>query len=275
MKLFKLIFYDLDFKLEQEEIFIARLSDFGFDSFQILDDKIYGFIESENFKESLLNDYLLLHDYPISYKITELEDKNWNSVWESDYKYVEINDICVVKAPFHKLNKKYDYEIIISPKMSFGTGHHETTQLMMISMMMFDFNKKIVLDVGSGTGVLSILSSLMGAKYIFSIDIDENAKINCDENKLNNGCLNIYSLCTDVSGLDNKCFDIILANLNKNIIIHESSYYIKKLKQNGLLILSGFFKNDTDSIMKPFSKSLKLISKKNKNEWQCLVFLKP
>ena len=169
---------------------------------------------------------MLLHDYPISYKITELEDKNWNSVWESDYKYVEINDICVVKAPFHKLNKKYDYEIIISPKMSFGTGHHETTQLMMISMMMFDFNKKIVLDVGSGTGVLSILSSLMGAKYIFSIDIDENAKINCDENKLNNGCLNIYGLCTDVSGLDNH-FDIILANLNKNIIIHESSYYIK------------------------------------------------
>ena len=274
MKLLKLIFYDLDFKLQQEEIFIARLSDFGFDSFQILEDKIYGFIESENFKELFFNDYLSLHDYLISYKITELEDKNWNSVWESDYKYVEINDTCVIRAPFHKLNKKYDYEIVISPKMSFGTGHHETTQLMMISMMMFDLNNKIVLDVGSGTGVLSILSSLMGAKYVFSIDIDENAKINCDENKLNNGCLNIYSLCTDISGLDNKGFDIILANLNRNIIVSESSYYIKKLNQNGLLILSGFFKNDSDSIMRSFTNRLKLISKKNKNEWQCLVFLK-
>lgn len=274
MKLLKLTFYDLDFKLQQEEIFIARLSDFGFDSFQILEDKIYGFIECENFKESFFKDYLSLHDYLISYKITELDDKNWNSVWESDYKYVEINDTCVIRAPFHKLNKKYDYEIVISPKMSFGTGHHETTQLMMISMMMFDLNNKIVLDVGSGTGVLSILSSLMGAKYVFSIDIDENAKINCDENKLNNGCLNIYTLCTDISGLDNKGFDIILANLNRNIIVSESSYYIKKLNQNGLLILSGFFKNDSDSIMRSFTKGLKLISKKNKNEWQCLVFLK-
>ena len=274
MKLLKLTFYDLDFKLEQEEIFIARLSDFGFDSFQILEDKIYCFIEIENFKESIFNDYLSLHACPTSYKITQHEDKNWNSVWESDYKYVEINDICVVRAPFHKLNKKYDYEIVISPKMSFGTGHHETTQLMMTSMMMFDFSDKLVLDVGSGTGVLSILSSLMGAKYVFSIDTDENAVINCDENKLNNGCLNIYTFCTDVFGLDNKVYDIILANLNRNIILNESHYYIKKLKQSGLLILSGFLKNDMDSIIKPFTKNLKLIYKKNKNEWQCLVFLK-
>ena len=197
------------------------------------------------------------------------------ALWESCFDPIVISNVCCVRAPFHSLDKSYDFDIIISPKMSFGTGHHATTFLMLKKILSFTLNSKSVLDVGAGTGVLSILSKKMGASKVTALDIDSNAYENSLENIRLNNCSNISVVCGDVFSIDDATFDFLFANINKNVLIKEIEVYTKFLKKEGLLILSGFFDSDFDSIhQQALASNLILKSQDSKNTWQCVVYSK-
>ena len=213
----------------------------------------------------------LLHQTKINYSFKDIEKKNWNANWEQSFSPVKINSHCIIRADFHKEDKNIKHEIIITPKMSFGTGHHETTFLMLNEIFNINVSKLNILDMGSGTGVLSILSSKLGAKTILAIDIDEWAYENSIENSLLNNTNNIKFLKGDISLIENKTFDCILANINRNIILRDLVKYYKLLINGGKLLISGFLVEDFDLVYKKINKiGFKLINKKNKNKWLML-----
>jgi ribosomal protein L11 methyltransferase len=242
------------------DIFISALADEGYDSFEETPNGFKAFVQKDLFKEEVVS--ALKEQYQneveLSYSVEDLPDVNWNANWESSFSPIEVGDWCVVKAPFHTIAKKFKYEIIIEPKMSFGTGHHQTTFLMMQEMKDIDWQNKRVLDMGSGTGILAILAEKMGTKDIVAIDIDEWAYENCVENLEKNNCSHIEVLKGDVTAIDNKGFDIILANINRNILLADMEAYVKSLRKNGLLFMSGFLLQDVE-VLKEKIASLGLV----------------
>ena len=210
-------------------------------------------------------------DVVSSFSISELENKNWNARWEDSFDPVHVTDNCVVRADFHTSFPEKKYDIIITPKMSFGTGHHATTSLMMRQMSQLDFSSKFVLDVGSGTGVLSILASKKQAKHIIAVDIDEWAYKNSQENILLNSVSNIELIQGDISAIKDKVFDILLVNINRNIILSQISTYYNLMKSYADILLSGFFVDDMNLILNKTEQiGFELICSENKNEWQLL-----
>ena len=266
----------LHFKLERisdalREIIIARLFSSGFEGFLETDNGVVAYIPAHLYKRQNIDDFRLSEDPAFRDMIIEEDfiiEKNWNELWEKSYEPVIIDNICLIKAPFHKNTPSYQYEIIIEPKMSFGTGHHETTALMIKEMLEINFNGKKVLDMGCGTGILAILASLRGAAGVTAIDINEWAYKNAVENAEKNGISNISVYKGDVSIVSDDKFDIILANIQLSVILDDIKYYRTLLDSEGLLILSGFLKPDLAKIKKQcFKYSLKYISFKEKNNW--------
>ncbi|WP_109299440.1 50S ribosomal protein L11 methyltransferase [Aquimarina sp. AU474] len=251
------------------EILIAELGYVGFESFVETEDGVNAFVQKEDWKEGLLDDIHILrsNEFKIEYTSEEIEQVNWNIEWEKNFKPIIVDDICSVRAPFHeKPDTKYD--IVIEPKMSFGTGHHETTHMMIQHILKMDLKGKKVLDMGCGTGVLAILTEIRGASQIEAIDIDNWCYLNTIENVERNNCSHISAFEGDVTLIQGRNYDVVIANINRNILLHDIQYYAKSLKANGKLFLSGFYSDDLDMITAECLKhNLHFIDHSSRNNW--------
>ena len=255
------------------DILVARLNEINYETFSLEENILKCYIKTSVIQKNDTIDIILSlsQQTKINYSFKDIEKKNWNANWEQSFSPVKINSHCIIRADFHKEDKNIKHEIIITPKMSFGTGHHETTFLMLNEIFKINVSKLNILDMGSGTGVLSILSSKLGAKTILAIDIDEWAYENSIENSLLNNTNNIKFLKGDISLIENKTFDCVLANINRNIILRDLVKYYKLLINGGKLLISGFLVEDFDLVYKKINKiGFKLINKKNKNKWLML-----
>ena len=221
------------------DILLAELGELGFDSFVETEDGLQAYILEEYYKEDLLKYVFVLNnpEFEITYNTKTIEQVNWNAEWEKNFTPIVVSDNCRVRAPFHdKGNEEYD--IIIEPKMSFGTGHHATTHMMIQHILKDDFIGKKVLDMGCGTAVLAILAEMRGAEPLDAIDIDEWCYLNSIENAERNNCTKITVEQGDASLLSNRKYDIIIANINRNILLNDMKTYAKCLSKDCLLYTS-------------------------------------
>ncbi|WP_340076622.1 50S ribosomal protein L11 methyltransferase [Leptobacterium sp. I13] len=257
------------------DILIAELGAVGFESFVENESGILAYVQKEVWKEGILKAITILKNpaFQIQYNYKEIEPTNWNAEWEQNFHPIEVDGICIIRAPFHK-TPKTRYDIVIEPKMSFGTGHHETTHMMIQHLLQTDMNNKRVLDMGCGTGVLAILAAKKGAVQIDAIDIDNWCYLNSLENIARNQCgyINIYE--GDASILKNKKYDIIIANINRNILLQDIPVYVKNLDKEGILFLSGFYEEDISVISEKCKQhGLMLQDKIKKNSWVALKYV--
>lgn len=257
------------------EILMAMIADMGFESFDTTETGFTAYIKEEESQLVNLND-LTYEDFSYSFSIESIAQTNWNAEWEKNFEPVTVGNLISIRAPFHTENKNVAHEIVIMPKMSFGTGHHQTTQLMCAGMFECDFKNKRVLDMGCGTGVLAILAKLLGAKEILAIDIDEWSVENSIENCAVNNASGVVVKKGDIDLIVNENnFDIIIANINKNILKAHLPTYSQKLNAGGKLFLSGFFTTDADELTELAKKhEFKIETSKSKDEWNMLLFEK-
>ncbi len=258
------------------EILIAELGNVGFESFVENENGVTACIPKTDWNSSILNDIFILSsdEFQIEYNQKEIAQTNWNSEWEKNFNPIVVDDLCTVRAPFHEKSKT-KYDIIIKPKMSFGTGHHETTHLMIQHLLKLDLEDKKVLDMGCGTGILAIFSEMKGAKPIDAIDIDNWCYENSLENVERNNCSNISVFEGDASLLINKKYDVIIANINRNILLNDIKTYTNCLNDNGILLLSGFYQEDIPIIDTEVSKyDLKIDIILERNNWVAVKYIK-
>ena len=254
---------------QQSEILIAELSEINFDAFEENENQLSAFIKEESFNEEELNN--ILRPKGISYKRSLIQDTNWNAKWESEFEPIVIEDFVAVRASFHPPIVNVKHEIIITPKMSFGTGHHATTWLMLQQMQHIDLTNKTVLDFGTGTGILAILAKKLGAKKVVAIDNDEWSINNAKENFISNDCADIILHQKDTPE-DLGAFDVVMANINLNVITAN----INALKNiSHQLLLSGFLNTDEKLIIKHFSSSgFTHIVTEGKDNWISMLLTK-
>ena len=258
------------------EILIAELGYAGFESFVEHTNGVTAYIQKNEYHPNILDDVQLLKNdaFSIQYNSEEIEQVNWNAKWEENFHPILVDHRCAVRAPFHE-KTDVEYDIVIEPKMSFGTGHHETTHMMIQYILDTDFVKKSVLDMGCGTGVLAILAEKRGAARIDAIDIDEWCFLNSLENCERNSCQKINVSKGDVQLLKGKSFDVIIANINRNILVNDIPQYASCLNPKGLLFLSGFYEQDIPLIEEMcVQHELGLEAQISKNDWVALKFKK-
>jgi ribosomal protein L11 methyltransferase len=254
------------FDQQQKEMFIAVLTEMGYEGFEEDAGSLKAFIVEKNFKGAELKK--LLKD--ISYSVSVIEEKNWNEEWESNFQPVVIDDFCAIRAEFHQPIKNVEHEIVITPKMSFGTGHHPTTEMMIRMMRGIDFKDKKVFDFGTGTGILAILSEKLGASEITAIDNDEWSIVNAEENFRQNNSTKIKIEQTSSIAANEK-FNIILANIIKTVILDNMQSMAERLTQDGIILLSGLLIEDEKEIESTAKmKNLVLQNKIQKGSWICL-----
>lgn len=263
---------------EFTEILIAEVAETGFDTFQETATGFEAFAEQEHYDGGLLEEIRQRynHIHILKFEFSRVEKENWNEQWEKSFNPVIVEDKCIVRAEFHKIEKDYPYEIIITPKMSFGTGHHATTWLMLKLQMETDHTGKRVMDAGCGTCILSIMAEKRGAAFTEAFDIDEWSTVNGKENLENNSCSRIRLRQGTVRTLFfDEHFDIILANINKNILLDEIKDYSIHLKKNGILLLSGFYTSDVQDLAKRAEKfNLKFERQIEKDGWCAMTLCK-
>lgn len=260
------------------EIVVAELGEFGYNSMMETDSGVEGYIEKENFSEediqALVAKYADLTE--ITFEVEEMVSRNWNEEWEKNYDPITVEDLCRVRATFHEPDPSFKQEIIINPRMSFGTGHHATTYLMLKTQMELDHSGKRVLDAGCGTAILAIMAEKLGATEVIAYDNNSWSTENAPENVGLNNCKTIAVMegTIDTLGLDGT-FDIILANINKNVLLDEMASYSRYLKSGNTLVLSGFYDYDVEDIVsKAEENGLTFVSKKERNNWMAVVFHK-
>ena len=273
------VYLEYDFKLHPlqpaSDILIAQLGEVGFESFVENEEGIQAYIQKEDWYGDILATVQILGDprITVAYELREIEQENWNETWERNFNPIEVDGQCVVRAPFHK-SADVPFDIVIEPKMSFGTGHHETTHMMLQFILDTDFEGKSVLDMGSGTGVLAILASMRGADLVTAIDIDNWCYLNAVENVERNGRSNITVLEGDSGLLDGKEYDVVLANINRNVLLGDIPVYGRCLSEKGTLILSGFYTEDIPLISEKCSEvGLKLEKSLEKNNWVAVKYV--
>ena len=256
------------------EILIAELAEVGFDSFVDTPMGIKAYIPKDSWNEHILQDIYLLSnpEFTISYQITEIEQVNWNEEWEKNFSPIVVEDLCTVRANFHPVpNTRYD--IVITPKMSFGTGHHETTYMMLQQLLPLSLEGAKVLDMGCGTGILAIMAALRGAHDITAIDIDPWCVENATENVQQNDCSFITIKEGDVSLIAGEQYNLILANINRNILLSDISAYTQALLPQGLLLVSGFYEEDLPAIKEKCQEvGLTYLSHIERNRWVSAKF---
>ena len=272
------VYIEFKFNIEPREpfsdILMAELGELGFESFVETESGVLAYILESDWQEGMLDDLFVLQnsETSISWTKKNIAQQNWNAEWEKNFHPIHVDGVCMVRAPFHP-SEHVEYDIVIEPKMSFGTGHHETTYMMLKRMLDIDFSGKTVLDMGCGTGVLAILAEMKGANHVEAIDIDEWCYINTKENIERNQCKNIDAFQGDVGLIKGKMYDVILANINRNILLKDIPAYGKSLKKGGILLLSGFYNEDLNRI-KDACASIKLdfIDNLEKNNWVAALF---
>ncbi|MFV0237827.1 MAG: 50S ribosomal protein L11 methyltransferase [Flavobacteriales bacterium] len=258
------------------EILIAELSLIKFDSFSETKTGLQAYILAENEDKDALENLQIIQnkDFLISYTRNVIDPINWNEEWEKNFDPIEVADQCYVRATFHKPKPMYPYEIVINPKMSFGTGHHETTYMMLQQILHHNMKKKHVLDMGCGTAILAMLSKMKGADFVKGIDIDKWAIENAIENIKRNK-LDISLTQGTATLLKPETFDVILANINRNILLQDATHYIDALTTDGVLFLSGFYLEDLPIVCECFEKNgVNFVSYKEKNNWVSAHFKK-
>jgi ribosomal protein L11 methyltransferase len=252
---------------ELKDILIAELSAQGFEGFEETEDGLKAFITSALYDEKALQE--LAGERNAGFNKTIIGETNWNEVWEANFEPVIVDDFVAVRADFHKPVAGVTHEIVVTPKMSFGTGHHATTLMMLQQMREVDFKDKSVLDFGTGTGLLAILAERLGAKKIIAIDNDDWSIENAKENIKNNGCSSIMLQKADSPQMD-ETFDIVLANINRNVIVGNFHFLTSQLAMGGTLLLSGILKEDGDVIFhKTDEYSLHIIQTSVRDNWLC------
>lgn len=263
---------------EFSEILQAEIAEAGFDTFMEIENGFEAYAEQETFNKEALQEILQRYTAftPITFYQDKIEKKNWNEEWEKNYEPVIVDDRVIIRASFHQPAKSYPYDIIITPKMSFGTGHHQTTHLMVKTQLEMDHKNKIVMDAGCGTAVLAIMAAKLGAKKVEAFDIDEWSVINGKENAEINHASNINIRQGKISDLKfDDDFDIILANINKNILLQEMHQYAAYLKPGGLLLLSGFYEKDIPDLLQSSTQyKLRQVTAHERESWVSLLLLK-
>lgn len=254
-----------DISQEQSDLLIALLNEIGFEGFEEGNNNLKAFIPTADFNESVLDENI--RSFQASFSQTTIEETNWNKVWESNFEPVIIDDFIAIRADFHEPVSSVQHEIIITPKMSFGTGHHATTYMMMQQMRELDFRAKSVFDFGTGTGVLAILAEKLGAKKVIAVDNDEWSIANANENIKRNNCAAIHLRNADNAQIKEE-FDIILANINKNVILDNLEFISKQLSPGGVILLSGLLTGDEQEILVKCNKiGLKFDVKAERYNW--------
>lgn len=257
------------------EILVAELGELPFESFVESEFGVTAYIQKQLWNENILEDLQILHssEFVISYTVEEIEQVNWNEEWEKNFEAINVNGICHVRAPFHpKTDAQFD--IVIEPKMSFGTGHHETTHMMIQHLLEMDVAGMKTLDMGCGTAILAILAEMKGAKPIDAIDIDNWCYLNSIENAERNNCKNITVYEGDAALLKDKKYDLIIANINRNILLNDMQSYVDCLNPNGTILFSGFYQEDIPFIdASCVEKGLTYVKKIERNNWVSLKYV--
>jgi ribosomal protein L11 methyltransferase len=267
------------FKVEPKElgseILVAELGEKPFESFIETEFGVTAYIQKALWTEDVLEDIFILTspEFTVSYTIEEIEQVNWNEEWEKNFEAIDVDGICHVRAPFHEKTDA-QYDIVIEPKMSFGTGHHETTHMMIQHLLETDVTGKKTLDMGCGTAILAILAEMKGAQPIDAIDIDNWCYLNSIENAERNNCKHITVYEGDAALLAGRNYDVIIANINRNILLEDMQQYVDCLNPGGTLFLSGFYEEDIPVIDASCTeKGLTYVKKHQKNNWVALKYV--
>jgi ribosomal protein L11 methyltransferase len=257
------------------ELLIAELSEVGFDGFLEGEDGFEAYAEEGSYDPASVEEIKKKYEQfaPLTFSFSKVEKRNWNEEWEKSFSPIVVEDTCLIRASFHKADRDYPYEIVITPKMSFGTGHHQTTWLMVRNMLHIDHASRKVMDAGCGTAILSILASKLGATEIDAFDIDDWSVENGNENIEVNGCHNIRIQQGTIREVElNAPYDIILANINKNVLLDELGVYAEHLAGNGQLLLSGFFTLDIPDLLAEAGRhGLREVRRDERETWAALL----
>lgn len=260
------------------DILSAMLAEIGFESFVRGEDALEAYVPQPLFSRLELDQVLadLPLEVEISYTVQTMEDKNWNEEWEKNYfNPIVIGDECCIHSSFHQPEGTYRYPILIDPKMSFGTGHHQTTLLILKEILAMELDGKSVLDMGCGTGVLAILAAMKGAAPVTAIDIEEWAYNNAMENVVLNGMTSIRVLQGGAELLGEERYDVIFANINRNILLQDLPHYEAVLKQGGIIVMSGFYLDDLPAIRSRANElGLSFDHLKDMDRWVATTFVK-
>jgi ribosomal protein L11 methyltransferase len=259
------------------EIVMAQLAELGFESFTETESGIQGYVRNDLYDELAVKEYLqkVCTGHGLIYAFQTIEAQNWNALWESAYEPVVIAGKCRVRAPFHAPLDEMPYEIVIEPRMSFGTAHHETTSLMLELLMMEDVQGKRVLDMGCGTGVLAILAHKMKAAQVIAIDNDDWAYSNAVDNMEKNDAVAVTVIQGEAGDIPEPEFDLIIANINRNVLLQDIPVYARFLREEGVLLMSGFYEQDLDQIIAASANAgLQYVSHKSDNNWVGAKFIK-
>lgn len=264
-------------KEQGSDVLIAELSDLGFESFVETDNGFLAYIQETEYNTEILkqffNDFSSV--FAINHSVKTIPQQNWNKEWESNFQPIDVISKCYIRAPFHEPKPGFTFDVVIEPKMSFGTGHHDTTQLMIQQLMELNVEKKALLDMGCGTGVLAIVAAMMGANPITAIDIDDWSVENTVENLSRNNINKVLVHKGNAQILEGKFFHTILANINKNVLLADMSIYEKSLEKGGSLVLSGFFETDIQQLTEKANElGFVFKNKKVSNQWAMLHFVK-
>ncbi|WP_428330952.1 50S ribosomal protein L11 methyltransferase [Mucilaginibacter sp.] len=278
MNYYELLFTTITTEDYQQDLLINALGEIGFDTFEELDLGFKAYIPATDFDQQKLDEQLFLYKdmFTFSYDVTLIPQKNWNEVWESNFEPIEILDKIFVRATFHEPKPAFPYEIVIDPKMAFGTGHHQTTSMMLEYALETEFEGKKVLDMGCGTGILAIMAAKLNAATVTAIDYDPVCYDSTIENAQLNHIDNIIALCGSKEAIPNEQYDVILANINRNILIDQMEHYREVLINDGEIYFSGFYETpDLDIITTEAAKyGLKYISHKKNKDWVAAKFVK-
>jgi len=263
---------------ENAEILSAELSEYGFEGFSEEEEGgLNAFIPAGSFDVMPVANFLEERSFTMGfrYRVNRVPGQNWNAIWESAYQPVLVSGRCMIRAPFHQPDPLAEFDLIIEPKMSFGTAHHETTHLMIETILETDFRGMKVLDIGCGTGILAILAAKMGAVRILAVDNDEWAYANTLENTVRNNAGMICVIHGDASKVNEGDFNIIMANINRNVLLGDMMAYRTFLVDGGLLMLSGFYSDDTKIITeKADSLGFRISCIRELNNWVVATFIK-
>ncbi len=258
---------------ETAQVLMAFLGEMPFEMFEEVENGLDAYIPSCHFSSSIKKEITALQEkFDFKWSDELIVSQNWNQTWEDNFQPIILDDFCAVRADFHQEIPSVRYEILINPKMAFGTGHHETTRMMLRAMKDINFNQKKVLDYGCGTGVLAILADKMGATQIEAVDIEAPSFENTVDNFEINGVKDAVVFLGTLDEISSNDFDIILANINRNVILNSLSPLKSKLKQNGKLLISGFLLEDEKRMLEAVTSSgFSVKYRLNEGAWLCMV----